>query len=109
MNLYDITNNSIAADVFQPLGTKCSKTGFSSKIREEIETEIRTAYINRLTEVLYNILTPATPQTESRQEYKSPQHGSIEKQYKRMLGFCDIYPELSELTIEKQVAKRLYE
>lgn len=52
MDFYDITNNAIATGGTQPIGTKKVKTdnakkakssgaAFVSKLREEIETEVR--------------------------------------------------------------------
>ena len=120
MDYYEITNNAIATGGTQPIGTKKVKTdntkkakssgaAFVSKLREEIETEVRAEYESRLAEILLNRQISSPPPVLSREEYIAQQLERIGKQYKRMLCLCDTYPELSGLFTEMTVAKRLYE
>lgn len=120
MDFYDITNNVIPTSGIQPIGTKKVKTDnnkktkssgavFVSKLREEIETEVRAEYESRLSVILFNGQRPSPPPVLSREEYIAQQHEIIGKQYKRMLSLCDTYPELSKLFANIIVAKRLYE
>ena len=120
MDYYEITNNAIATGGTQPIGTKKVKTdntkkakssgaAFVSKLREEIETEVRAEYESRLAEILLNGQMPSPPPVLSREEYISKQLEIIRKQYNHMLCLCDTDPELSGLFTEMAVAKRLYE
>ena len=120
MDFYDITSNAIATGGTQPIGTKKVKTdnckkakssgaAFVSKLREEIETEVRAEYESRLAEILLNGQIPSPPPVLSREEYISKQLEIIRKQYNHMLCLCDTYPELSDICTELPVARRLYE
>ena len=120
MDFYDITNNAIASGATQQIGTKKEKTdntkkakssgsAFVSKLREEIETEVRAEYESRLAEIFSNGQFPSPPPVLSRKEYIAKQIKIIEKQYKRLLYFCDNFPELSVPFTDMPIAKRLYE
>ena len=119
MDYYDITNNAIASGTTQPIDTKKVKTGksrktkssgaaFVSKLREEIETEVRAEYESRLTETSQE-QQASPPPVLSREEYVAQQLEIIRKQYKHMLCIGEKYPELSELFIDLPLAKRIYE
>ena len=120
MDFYDITNNAIATGGTQPIGTKKVKTdnakkakssgaAFVSKLREEIETEVRAEYESRLAEIIFNGQTPSSHPVLSREEYIAKQLEIIRKQYNHMLCLCDTYPELSDIFTEMPVDRRLYE
>lgn len=118
MDYYDITNNAIATGTTLPIDTKKVKSGksrktksssaaFVSKLREEIETEVRAEYESRLAEIT-NEQPFSPPPVLSREEYIAQQLEIIRKQYKHMLCIGEKYPELSEIFIDMPLAKRIY-
>ena len=118
MDYFDITNKAIAAGTTQPLDTKkiksennkkakASGAAFVSKLREEIENEVRTEYESLLTKII-NEQQTFPPQVLSREEYVSRQLEIIRKQYKHMLCIVEKYPELSEIFVDMPLAKRIY-
>ena len=119
MDYYDITNNAIATGTTQPIGIKKVKSGktrktksygaaFVSKLREEIETEVRAEYESHLSETLKE-QSPTPPPVLPREEYIAQQLKIIRKQYKHMLCIVEKYPELSEIFVDMPLAKRIYE
>ncbi len=119
MDYFDITNKAIAAGTTQPLDTKkiksennkkakASGAAFVSKLREEIETEVRAKYESHLSETLKE-QSPTPPPVLSREEYIAQQLKIIRKQYKHMLCIVEKYPELSEIFVDMPLAKRIYE
>ena len=119
MDYFDITNKAIAAGTTQPVNTKKVNLGksrktkssgatFVSKLREEIETEVRAEYESHLSETLKE-QSPTPSPVLFREEYIAQQLKIIRKQYKHMLCIVEKYPELSEIFVDMPLAKRIYE
>lgn len=117
-NLYNSVNNIISTGSINPVKskkiksrnvqkTKSSGLEFVTKLREEIETEIRIEYENRLNELLSS-QTIESEMVLSNEELIAQRHEILNKQYNRLLSLCEKYPEFSKFCSEFAIGKKLY-
>ena len=81
---------------------------FVSKLREEIEADVREEYERKLADFLFGGSIPAKQPALSREEYIIQQKKIIDKQYKQILALCDNSVTETKIITEMPIVKRLY-
>ncbi len=86
--------------------TPSSGVSFVSKLRDEIELQVREEYEKKFALLMYGETEPLSPQSVLlRDQSPEEQQKAIRQQYKILLSLCEHFPEQP---IDKTMVERIY-